>query len=84
MRVHDFGRRLRSSRVEFGMSLRALAEAIDLSATYISDVENGRRGPLGAKACAAAAKVLQLPSGFLEAEAERDVAERAIERWRAS
>lgn len=38
------GRTIRKLREQRGMSLRALAEALDVSAPYLSDLELGNRG----------------------------------------
>lgn len=37
------GPAMRAARKRKGLSLRALAERLDLSAMYVCDVENGRR-----------------------------------------
>src|SRR5690348_8702847 len=39
------GQRLRERRRELGMTLRHLADATDLSLTYLSDLERGRAQP---------------------------------------
>lgn len=43
----DAGARLRDLRLHAGLSLRALGERTGLSPSFLSEVENGRRG-LGA------------------------------------
>jgi transcriptional regulator with XRE-family HTH domain len=40
-----FGQRLRARREELGLSLRAFGERVDLSASYLHDLEHGRRDP---------------------------------------
>ena len=40
----SFGTWLKEQRTENGMSLRELARQVDLSATYISRLENGQEG----------------------------------------
>jgi transcriptional regulator with XRE-family HTH domain len=40
-----FGERLRALRAERGTSLKAMAAALGVSATYLSALEHGRRGP---------------------------------------
>ena len=40
------GRRIRELREKKGMTLRRLAEAVGISAPFLSDVEHGRRGTL--------------------------------------
>ncbi len=42
----SFGEYLKRNREEKQISLRELARRLDLSAPYLSDVENNRRGPL--------------------------------------
>jgi ribosome-binding protein aMBF1 (putative translation factor) len=42
--VKIVGRAIRESREEQGISLRAAAKAIGISAPYLSDIEKGRRG----------------------------------------
>ena len=39
-----FGERVRALRAQRGMSLKALAEALGVSAAYLSALEHGRRG----------------------------------------
>ena len=46
---HDFGRYIRRSRVDAGVSLRAAARAIGVSAVYLGEVERGVRPPLKQK-----------------------------------
>jgi len=43
---HEFGRYIRRVRVEAGVSLRAAARAIGVSAVYLGEVERGVRPPL--------------------------------------
>lgn len=43
---NTFGEKLTSLRKSRRMSLRALATQLGVSAPYLSDVENGRNGPL--------------------------------------
>jgi len=40
----EIGQAIRAARMAKGMSLRALSEALDVSAPFLSDVELGRRG----------------------------------------
>ena len=40
-----FGEFIRAKRVEHGLSLRKMAETMNFSPTYWSDIENGRRNP---------------------------------------
>ncbi|MBS3969272.1 MAG: helix-turn-helix transcriptional regulator [Clostridia bacterium] len=43
MRFGDF---IKAKRMERGITLRTLAEIIDVSPTYLSDIENNRRYPM--------------------------------------
>lgn len=45
MGVPSLGDRIREKRTELGMSLRHLADRVDKSHSFISDIENGRRFP---------------------------------------
>jgi len=56
----NFGEKMKTLRVEKGISLRKLAEAIDVSAPYLSDVERGQRNPLSAEHLYKVANVLGL------------------------
>ena len=40
-----FGEFIRQKRIDKGISLRKMAELMDYSPTYWSDIENGRRNP---------------------------------------
>jgi transcriptional regulator with XRE-family HTH domain len=42
--VTPFGARLRSLRADRGVSLKALAEALQISSAYLSALEHGKRG----------------------------------------
>lgn len=55
-----FGEFLHSKRVEQQMSLRGFARALDITASYLSDVENGVRKPFLADKIEAAADILNL------------------------
>jgi transcriptional regulator with XRE-family HTH domain len=46
--MHTLGAVVRSSRREKGMTLRALASATDVSATFIDQIERNERTPSGA------------------------------------
>ena len=50
----SFGKRLRQLRDEKDFSLRELADKIDVSAAFLSDIELGRRFPSGEKLVALA------------------------------
>ena len=43
--MNKFGKFIREQRKEKGITLRAMAEAMDFSAPYWSDIEKGRRNP---------------------------------------
>ncbi len=58
----DFGRLLRSLREAAGVSMGALARYLEVSVTYISDVERGTRAPLTSERIKKAAEVLKLSS----------------------
>lgn len=61
------GQRIRELREEKGLSLRALADKVGVSAPFLSDLEHGRRGteriPEIAKALGASSKELEKLSG---------------------
>lgn len=57
MRKHGFGARLRENRLRHGISLRKLAELIDVSPTYLSQVEQGKFAPPTANRMARVAEV---------------------------
>lgn len=46
VQANEFGRYLRRKRNEAGLSLRALAEKMEVSAVYLGEVERGVRGPI--------------------------------------
>lgn len=43
--MNKFGKFIREKRKEKGITLRAMADAMDFSAPYWSDIEKGRRNP---------------------------------------
>lgn len=53
-----FGELLRAKRAAAGYSLRSLAGVLGLSASYLCDIEDGRRRPLGAEHLQSAAAAL--------------------------
>jgi transcriptional regulator with XRE-family HTH domain len=57
--MHTLGAVVRSSRREKGLTLRALAALVEVSATYIHQIERGERIP-SEGAARALAKVLDL------------------------
>ena len=76
-----FAKALRSAREAAGVSLRDLSEWTGLSTTYLHDVEQGRRGPLGPDRIRSVCDCLGCGRKAMTAEAKRDVIERALERW---
>ncbi len=56
----SFGEYLKRKRGEKGISLRELARRLELSAPFLSDVENNRRAPLTEERLADLAEVLNL------------------------
>ncbi len=55
-----FGEKLKSIRIEKGVSLRNLADKLGVSAPYLSDVERGQRKPLSGEHIDKIADVLGL------------------------
>lgn len=43
-RCYDIGQRVRSIRISQGLTQAQLAESLDLSINFISEVENGKKG----------------------------------------
>lgn len=80
-----FGVQLRQLREAAGLSQRAVATHLELSTSFLSDVEKMRRGPLG---YSQVMKLLPLlgPTAtmLLRFSAEVSVSERAIAKWRES
>lgn len=58
--METFGEYLKHKREERQMSLRELARRLELSAPFLSDVENNRRAPLTEERLATLADVLNL------------------------
>jgi transcriptional regulator with XRE-family HTH domain len=58
MKKYGFGKMLRDARLQRGFSLRQFAEKLDVSSTYLSQVERGHFAPLTASKAARAAKLL--------------------------
>ncbi len=56
----SFGEYLKRKREEKGISMRELAKELELSVTFLSDVENNRRAPLIEERLADLAEVLNL------------------------
>jgi len=57
----NFGKLLRSLREAAGISMGALARHLEVSVTYLSDVERGTRAPLTSERIEKAANLLNLP-----------------------
>jgi len=67
----QFGRLLRKTRTEAGLTMGDLARALTLTVPYISDVERGNRGPLSVDRIIQAAKQMKTdPTPLLAAAAE--------------
>lgn len=63
---NKFGDALREARESKGITVSALAEAINVSVPYLSDVERGKRNPFGRRdLIGAAEEELGLAAGFL-------------------
>ena len=77
-----FGEYLREKRVQKGLSLRRFAELVELSPTYISQVENGVQSPPTADRAKVMAVVLGEPEDVLVVLAGRvpdDISEILLE-----
>lgn len=58
MRKYVFGKMLRDARLQRSYSVRQFAEMLDVSSTYLNQVERGNFAPLTAGKAARAAKLL--------------------------
>lgn len=58
MKKYGFGKMLRDARLQRAFSVRKFAEMLDVSSTYISQVERGLFAPQTASKTARAAKLL--------------------------
>lgn len=56
----EFGQQLKNIRIKKDVSLRKLAEALGVSAPYLSDVERGQRKPLSGEHLNKVAEILKL------------------------
>ncbi|MGD0735207.1 MAG: helix-turn-helix domain-containing protein [Terracidiphilus sp.] len=56
----SFGELIRASRRRLNRSLQDVADALDVSVVYVSEVERGKRPPFTAERLPALAKVLDL------------------------
>ena len=57
----DFGKALRAARLNWGLTLREVAEHLGVSIAYLSDVEAGRRAPLTPERVKSVARFLKAP-----------------------
>jgi transcriptional regulator with XRE-family HTH domain len=80
--TNSLGQQIAAARKEKGKSLRALAEEVDLSPSYLNDIEHDRRVP-AEKSILDLARVLSLDSDTLLAKAGR-VGEDAEQYLRAT
>ena len=62
----DFGQRLRAARREAGKTLKQLAEALGVSAVYVSAVERGRKAPPDTAKLQKIAEFLGLPPAVVQ------------------
>jgi transcriptional regulator with XRE-family HTH domain len=72
------GQRIRTRRLELGITLRELARRVEVSAPYLTDLEAGRRHP-GPDVLQRIARALELPAAELEALDTRLSPE--VRRW---
>lgn len=70
----DFGKRVKSRREQLGFSLRRLGEESNVSASFLSDIENNKTFPSMEKA-ADIAEALNVPISWLLGEKEMDNAD---------
>jgi transcriptional regulator with XRE-family HTH domain len=74
----SFGELIRSSRRRLNKSLQEVADALKVTAVYVSEVERGKRPPFTLERLPALAKVLELDLGELEKAA---IGERRMIEW---
>jgi len=65
----SFGELIRSSRRRLDKSLQDVADALGVTAVYVSEVERGKRPPFTSERLPALAKVLELEPDQLKAAA---------------
>ncbi len=65
MAIETFGGLIRSSRRRLNKSLQDVADALKVTAVYVSEVERGKRPPFTTERIPALAKVLELDVGLL-------------------
>lgn len=78
---YRFGPALQAARSDAGLSVRAFAREIGLSAGFVCDVEHSRRSPFGPARCQQAEQILGVRPGKLVGLARTDVQLRALELW---
>ncbi|MEI9968611.1 MAG: helix-turn-helix transcriptional regulator [Terracidiphilus sp.] len=69
MKRESFGELIRTSRRRLNKSLQDVANAIGVSAVYVSEVERGKRPPFTAERLPALSRVLELDLAELKAAA---------------
>lgn len=74
----SFGELIRSSRRRLNKSLQEVADALKVTAVYVSEVERGKRPPFTFEKLPALAKVVELDLGELEKAA---LGERRMIEW---
>ena len=65
----SFGELIRSSRRRLDKSLQDVADALGVTAVYVSEVERGKRPPFTSERLTALAQVLELPLDQVKAAA---------------
>ena len=72
--IKDIGKRIRTYRLQAGLSQEKLAEIASCDATYLSEIEQGKRNP-SLKVIERIAAALQLPLSrlFEKVDEEKDV-----------
>jgi transcriptional regulator with XRE-family HTH domain len=68
----QFGTVLKAARRKTGKTLGDVADAVGVTAAYLSDIERGNRLPLAPDRISLAAKFLSLDENYLLAAAARD------------
>lgn len=74
---NDFGPRMRSRRTQLKWSLRELGEKSNVSASFLSDIENGNNFPSMERAAQIAA-VLEVPISWLLGEDKSEEADNGL------
>lgn len=74
----SFGKLLKSVRVTRGLRLKDIADAMDVSIAYISDLERGNRRALGIETVKVLAGLFDLTSNEVIALARASIRERGV------